>query len=138
MKWKTETIQLETHKQFELFDLTSEIEGEVYASEIKHGLCIITVPHATAALIANENEAGLKEDMMTRIQALAPEENNYKHDQLDNNARAHIIAGILGPDLTFVIEEGRLVRGAWQNIFFVELDGPRSTRKVVVKIFGEK
>jgi secondary thiamine-phosphate synthase enzyme len=138
MKWKTQTIQLETHKQFELVDLTSEIEGEVYASEVKQGICVITAPHATAALITNENEVGLKDDILNRIIELAPDNSNYQHNRIDNNARAHIISSIVGSDLSFVIEEGRLVRGKWQNIFFVELDGPRANREVMIKIFGEK
>ncbi|MFA6392219.1 MAG: secondary thiamine-phosphate synthase enzyme YjbQ [Patescibacteria group bacterium] len=138
MKWKTQIIRLETQKQFELLDLTSEIENEVYDSEIKQGICIITSTHATSSLIINENESGLKEDILNRILALAPDGENYQHNRIDNNARAHVIASILGTSLTLTIEEGRLVRGKWQNIFFVELDGPRANREVMIKIFGEK
>lgn len=137
MKWKTETIQLSTDQQFQLIDITSEIESEILSYEIKKGICIITVPHATAGLVVNENEKGVKEDILDRILALAPEGISYQHDRIDNNARAHVISSILGTDKTFIIEDGELVRGAWQNIFFVELDGPRSSRQVVIKIIGE-
>ncbi|MFA6272108.1 MAG: secondary thiamine-phosphate synthase enzyme YjbQ [Patescibacteria group bacterium] len=138
MKWKTQTIRLETQKQFELFDLTQEIENEVYDSEVKQGVCIITTTHATSALIINENESGLRGDILNRILALAPEGEDYQHNRIDNNARAHVIASILGTSLTLIIEEGRLIRGKWQNIFFVELDGPRANREVIIKMFGEK
>ncbi|MFA6272793.1 MAG: secondary thiamine-phosphate synthase enzyme YjbQ, partial [Patescibacteria group bacterium] len=73
-----------------------------------------------------------------KILTLAPEGEDYQHNHIDNNARAHVIASILGTSLTLIIEEGHLVRGKWQNIFFVELDGPRVNREVMVKIFGEK
>lgn len=137
MKWKTETIQLSTSDQFQLVDLTADLEELVRLSGIESGACVINVPHATASLIANENEEGVKKDIMGRIKALAPENLFYQHDQIDNNARAHVISSILGTDNIFIIDQGRLVRGTWQNIFFVELDGPRSSRRVVVKIIGE-
>jgi secondary thiamine-phosphate synthase enzyme len=138
MKWKTQTIPIVTSKQFELLDITSEIENEIYDSEIKQGMCVVTVTHATSSLIINENEYGLKEDILNRILALAPETEEYQHNRIDNNARAHVIASILGSSLTLLIEEGRIVRGKWQNIFFVELNGPRSNREIMVKILGEK
>ncbi|PIS42525.1 MAG: hypothetical protein COT24_03075 [Candidatus Kerfeldbacteria bacterium CG08_land_8_20_14_0_20_40_16] len=137
MKWVTENIEFATGEKYQLLDITYDIEEKINSLSIESGVCIINVPHATAGLIANENETGVKEDILNRILALAPENVTYQHDRIDNNARAHVISSIIGTDSVFIIEEGRLVRGIWQNIFFVELDGPRSVRKVVIKIFGE-
>ena len=137
MKWKTETIQFSTDQQCQLVDITSELEDKISFTGIKSGVCIINIPHATAGLVINENEEGVKEDILNRILALAPGDISYQHDQIDNNARAHIISSIIGTDNVLIIENGQLVRGTWQNIFFVELDGPRFARQVVVKFFGE-
>lgn len=130
-------ITFSTKGKFGLISLANEIEAFVRNAGVANGLCQIYVPHATAALIANENESGVKEDILNRILALAPEKGKYEHDRIDHNARAHIIASILGPDLSLPIIRGILVRGAWQDIFFVELDGPRSERRVVIKILSD-
>lgn len=137
MKWHTEEISFSTTKKHQLVDITSEVEEKIFPSEVENGVCIISVPHATASLIVNENEKGVRKDILDRILALAPDDISYQHDRIDNNSRAHVISSIIGTDKTFIIENGELVKGTWQNIFFVELDGPRSVRRVVIKIFGE-
>ncbi len=131
---KFKEITFPTKGKFGLISIASEIEEFVRELGVSHGVCHVYIPHATAALITNENESGVKEDILKRILALAPEKEKYLHDKIDNNARAHIIASILGPDINFPIIEGMLVRGAWQDIFFVELDGPRPERKVIINI----
>ncbi|MDZ7798762.1 MAG: secondary thiamine-phosphate synthase enzyme YjbQ [Patescibacteria group bacterium] len=131
---KYKELKLSTKGQFGLVNISSEVDEFVRNSGIEEGVCYIFVPHATAALIANENESGVKEDILTRILALAPDNIKYKHDQIDNNARAHIMASILGPEIFFPITQAMLVRGTWQDIFLVELDGPRSERRVILKI----
>lgn len=137
MKWYSDEIKLVTDKKYQLVDITTKVKEKVYPSEVENGLCVVSVPHATAGLIVNENEAGVKEDILNRIQALAPDNISYQHNRIDNNAQAHVISSIIGTDKTFIIENGEMVRGTWQNIFFVELDGPHAKRRVVVKIFGE-
>jgi len=127
-------INFSTDKPFALINITSDIENFVSASGVESGICFIFVPHATAALIVNEDERGVKEDILRRILALAPETENYQHDRIDNNARAHVIASILGSSLVFPLFQGKLMRGTWQEIFFVELDGPREQRRVILKI----
>jgi len=134
---KYKEIKLSTKGQFGLVNISSEVDEFVRNSGIEKGICYVFVPHATAALIANENESGVKEDILKRVLALAPDNIKYQHDRIDNNARAHIIASILGPGIFFPIAQGMLVRGTWQDIFLVELDGPRDQRKVVMKIISD-
>lgn len=134
---KLHNLKFSTSCKYCLVNITNEVQSLVKKSRIENGLCVIFVPHATASIVVNENEEGIKEDILNRILALAPESLDYQHDQIDNNARAHIIASILGPSVTFIIENGGLKLGTWQEIFFVELDGPRSSRQVDIKIIGE-
>jgi len=126
-------INISSSKKYQLINITGQVLDCLKKSKTKEGFLIVFVPHSTCALIANEDEEGVKEDILERIKALAPDK-NYQHNRIDNNAQAHIIASILGPSLTFPIKNGEIVRGTWQDIFLVELDGPRSLRKVVVKI----
>jgi len=95
---------------------------------------MISVPHATAAVITNEGERGLMSDILTRIREIFPQSPGYLHNRIDDNADAHLAATFLGHSCSFPIEDNRLVRGTWQNIFVVELDGPRSRREVHLNI----
>lgn len=89
--------------------------------------------HATAAIILEENESGLKQDFVKFFKNLAEKE-GWKHDCIDDNASAHLLAGFIGQSRVLPISEGELVRGTWQNIFLVELDGPRRLRRVCISI----
>lgn len=130
-----EEITLTTASKVELVDVTSQVEEVVVKSNIAEGICLVFVPHGTAALWVNENELRLKEDVLGLIKSLIPER-DYKHNLIDDNATAHLGSSLLGQSITFPIKNNQLVRGTWQNIFLVELDGPRNQRKVVVEVIG--
>ena len=99
---------------------------------------MVSVPHATAALIVNEHEQGLLQDLLARIEALFPESFPYRHNAIDDNADAHVAAAFLGHNRAFPVTGGKVIRGTWQNLFLVELDGPRSRREVIVQVIGDK
>lgn len=126
-----------TGKLIEFVDITRDVEDVVTESGIIRGLVNVFVPHATAAILANENEYGLLNDFTELIRELFRPGGSWMHNRIDNNAHAHLAAGFIGADKTFPVENGRLVRGRWQNIFLVELDGPRSMRRVIVTVSGE-
>lgn len=133
----TEEISLSTSKRTQLINITTEVENIVRRSGVKEGICIIHVPHATASIIANEDESGLKQDIVRWIETNIPWNEEWKHNTIDNNAAAHIAASIFGNARVFPIKEGRLIRGMWQEIFLLELDGPRSTRRILVTVIGQ-
>ena len=130
-------LMLRSSERRQLIDLTSQVTQFVRNSKVKDGICIISVPHATAAVIANEHETGLLDDLLRKIEALFPESASYSHNAIDDNADAHVASAFLGHARTFPIINRELVRGTWQNIFFVELDGPRSRRDVVLQAMGD-
>ncbi len=138
MKVYYREIRISTHSRFELIDITHEVEQIVEESGIKNGMCLIFAPHATAAIIANEHESGLISDILTKIKEITePGSNKWRHNIIDDNAHAHIGSALIGADRVFPVINGRLVRGTWQNIFVVEMDGPRSLRHVIVMVMGE-
>jgi len=92
--------------------------------------------HATAAVICNENESGFIHDVLQKVKELFPPGAGYMHDRIDDNASSHIGSAFIGASRTFPVNSGRLVRGTWQNIFLLELDGPRSRRNVNVHVIG--
>jgi len=127
-------FSIKTSKQQEIIDLTNEVKKIVSQSKIKEGICLIYVPHATCAIIINENyDAGVCEDIISALNKVIPLHAGYKHDKVDNNSAAHIKSAIIGPSETVSIKKGNLQLGAWQGIALTEFDGPRK-RKVIVKI----
>ncbi len=125
-------FSISSKDRYQLIDITSEVEGVVADSGVKDGLCLVFVPHSTAAIVLTENEEGLKKDWLAVLKKLVSGF-DFLHDRIDNNADSHILSGLLGQGKTLPIEKGRLIRGTWQQIFLAELDGPRE-RKVSVSI----
>jgi|SRR3954463_13219865 len=126
-------LKVRTSKRYEVIDLTRQIAEAVKAAHISEGLCSIYVPHATAAIIINENDdQQIGFDLLDALEKLIPE-GIWRHDQVDSNGAAHLKAAILGPSETIPIQDSRLALGTWQAVMLVELDGPRD-RKVIVTI----
>ncbi len=126
-------MDIQTNACIELIDITDRVRGLVNESGIKDGICVISTRHTTCSIIINENESGLRTDILGILETLIPKDQNYAHDRIDNNAHSHLRAILLGMSEIIPVENGHLVLGTWQSIFFVELDGPRK-RSVNIKI----
>ena len=123
--------KVKTRSQTELIDITSEIQELVRISGIDNGICMLFVPHTTAAVTINESaDPSVKADILMVLNTVIPWKAEYRH--LEGNSPAHVKSSIIGPSELLAIENGRLVLGTWQGIFFCEFDGPR-TRKIHVK-----
>jgi len=134
----SKSIIISSTSRRQLIDITGEVQEFVREQHLANGICLISVPHATAAIVANENETGLMRDLLAKIEDLFPESGRYAHNAIDDNADAHLAASFLGHSRSFAIAKGRLVQGTWQNIFLVELDGPRSRREVHLQVLGDR
>ena len=97
-------------------------------------MCVFT-PHATAAITINENDdPNIGVDLIAALRKAVADHDGWLHDRVDDNAASHIKSAIVGPSQSIPLIDGRLARGRWQNVFFCEFDGPRSTRKVIVTV----
>lgn len=122
---------LRTQRRCEVVDITDRVAKIVAESGVAEGLCCVYVPHATAAVVINENDdPNICDDLLDALAKLVPE-GIWRHDRVDNNAAAHIKAAMLGPSETVPIRNGRLCLGTWQAIMLVDLDGPRQRRILV-------
>jgi secondary thiamine-phosphate synthase enzyme len=137
VKIYVEEFYVSTKSREEIVVVTNEVESIVRRSGVKNGIALIYVPHATALLTANENEPRLKEDILNKLRALFPRGARYRHDEIDDNANAHLANLFVGFHLVMPVVDGRLRRGTWQEIMLIEMDGPRSRRSVVVVVLGE-
>ncbi|NMO08702.1 secondary thiamine-phosphate synthase enzyme YjbQ [Methanobacterium subterraneum] len=136
MVLKRGTVGVNTSQRVKIQDITPEVDAVLKTSGVKDGLLNIYSRHSTSAVVINENETGLVNDFQLALQKLVPEGAGYQHDRIDNNADSHIRGFLLGGSQTIPFENGRMMLGTWQSIFFVELDGPRQ-RKLTVTVMGD-
>lgn len=133
MKILNEDIIIDTNSSVELINITSTVNKIVRSNEIQNGLVNISTKHTTSGIIINEDEIGLKKDILNLLENIIPHD-NYLHDRIDNNARSHLKSIILTPNQTIPIIDGKISLGTWQSIFFLELDGPRKRRNVKITV----
>ena len=129
------TEKLPTRIRNEILDITPRVAELVARSGIKDGLCVVFVPHTTAAVSINENaDPDVKHDVTEKLSTLIPErEPFYQH--AEGNSDSHLKTILTGPSVTLIVDKGKLLLGTWQGIYFCEFDGPR-TRSYHVKILG--
>jgi len=117
-----EKIFLSTSQRIEIVDITSIVSEKVRS--VENGVVVLYVPHTTAGVFINEGfDPTVREDLIDTLQRLVPYSAAYKH--LEGNADAHIKSTLIGSSITVIVENGRLMLGRWQSIFFAEFDGPR-------------
>ena len=132
MESKLYELPVKTAAHTQMIDITREVAGCIADSGVKEGLCLLFVPHTTAAVTINENaDPDVKTDIMREIGKIVPWEDGYRH--YEGNSAAHLKSSLMGFSEAVIISEGRPVLGTWQGIYFLEYDGPRN-RKLYVKI----
>lgn len=118
-------LTVNSSRQIEFIDITSQINRAVTTCGCKSGICHLYNPHTTAGLTINEGaDPAVQEDLIAIFKRLAPEAHHYKH--LEGNSPAHAMTTIVGSSTMVFIDNGTLLLGTWQRIFFCEFDGPRT------------
>jgi len=126
--------KIQTTKPQQFIDITHRVAEEVKKSNVKDGIAVIYVPHTTAGVTINESaDPDVVQDMITSLNKTYPVHGEYLH--FEGNSHAHIKASLMGSSCTVIIQDGKLLLGTWQGIYFCEFDGPRS-RKFYVKIIN--
>ncbi len=129
-------LNVDTTKHTQMVDITDMIRKAVADSGVTDGICTVFVPHTTAAVTINENaDPDVVRDLTTEINKIVPWEDGYRH--MEGNSAAHLKASMIGFSEQIIIDDGRLVLGTWQGIWFCEYDGPRR-RSVYVKLMGDR
>ena len=123
-------VRTSSHTQ--MVDITRQVQKIVTDSGVQEGICVIFVPHTTAAVTINENaDPDVQTDFMKEINKIVPWEDGYRH--MEGNSAAHLKSSMMGFSETVIIDQGRLLLGTWQGIYFLEYDGARN-RRVYVKV----
>ncbi|MFC6732527.1 MULTISPECIES: secondary thiamine-phosphate synthase enzyme YjbQ [unclassified Haladaptatus] len=124
-------LSVSTNERVELVDISDRVAGELPSDAT--GICTVFCTHTSAGLLIQENESRLKRDLLGLLERVVPEAGGYEHDEIDDNADAHLRATLLDSSLSIPVKNGALQLGTWQTIFLVECDGPR-TRNIIVTV----
>jgi secondary thiamine-phosphate synthase enzyme len=128
-------FNLKTTARNQFVEITDQARDAVSAAGTKSGLCVVYCPHTTAAITVNENaDPDVVHDMLLYLnKTIAKDQPGFRHGE--GNSDSHIKASLVGPSVTLVVDDGDIVLGQWQGVYFCEFDGPR-TREVVVQVIG--
>jgi len=128
-------FSVRTSRQNEWINISAQVEKFVAGSGVSEGICVVFVPHTTAAVTINENaDPDVTHDLSFALDQISPDRREFRHGE--GNSAAHAKSSLVGPSLSLIVSDRRLLLGTWQGIWFTEYDGPR-TRKVFVRVMGE-
>ncbi len=138
MKHATDYLAFETPNRRDYVNITDRVESFVRSSGIRHGLCLVNPMHITAAVYVNDDESRLIQDIDDWLERLAPHEptEQYRHNDGEDNADAHLKRQLMSHQIVLPITDGRLDLGPWEQVFYAEFDG-RRPKRLVIKVLGE-
>ena len=133
----TDYLVFQTRARRELVNITQRVAAIVQRAGIREGMCLVSAMHITAGIWVNDEEDGLKTDVLAWLEQLAPARPDYLHHRTgEDNADAHLKRTLMHHQVILPVTDGRLDLGPWEQVFYAEFDGRRKKR-VVVKVLGE-
>jgi secondary thiamine-phosphate synthase enzyme len=138
VKHATDYLLFETPNRRDYVNITPRVEEFVRRSGIREGLCLVNPMHITAAVYVNDDEGGLIADIDEWLERLAPHEptTQYRHNDGEDNADAHLKRQLMAHQVVLAITEGKLDLGPWEQVFYAEFDG-RRRKRVLLKAIGD-
>jgi secondary thiamine-phosphate synthase enzyme len=145
---KLEKVEVQSRKDMEMIDITAEVDRVVAASGARDGIVLVMTSHTSSSLLVTEGIECLERDVLAHLERLAPKQPpdgtyGYSHNRyLDFDGRVGFNAGdhlksiLGGVSCLFPIENGVVVRGSRQRVYFVEYDGPLA-RTVLIHVIGQ-
>ena len=135
----TQHIELSTHGDAEVVDITGPVRNGIAKSGLRNGIGCVFVPGSTGGVTTIEYEPGCVKDLQGLFDRIAPEGQDYEHEKRwgDGNGHSHLRAALLGPSLSFPFSEGAPALGTWQQIVFVDFDNRARKRRIVLQLVGE-
>lgn len=127
-------LTIQTSRNNEVVDITSRLNTLIQQEGVEAGLCHVFITHTTAAITTADLDPGTDQDMLDAYFGMLPDI-PYRHPHNPDHAPDHILATLMGPDVTVPVKDGRLVLGTWQRVVLFEFDGGRK-RNVMVSFVG--
>ncbi len=135
----SDTIRFSTGGFSDIIDLTEKVEKIVGESGIREGIVAVSATGSTASVTTMEFEPALVEDFREKLEQLISSRERSRHSETwgDDNGFSHMRASLMGPSVTLPVNGGRLVRGTWQQIVYIDHDNRPRDREVFVQLVGE-
>lgn len=131
---KTQEFTLHTDREG-MYNVTTQVRTAVRESGVQSGMAIVYCPHTTAGITINENaDPDVQHDLLLGLAAAFPDRREFRH--AEGNSAAHLKSSCVGASQRVLIENGHLLLGTWQGVYFCEFDGPR-TRRFYVKVLAD-
>jgi secondary thiamine-phosphate synthase enzyme len=131
-----EIVEIRTSAHSCAVDITHHVASKLKQISASDGICLIYTPHTTAGLTINEGaDPDVMDDVLKTLESLVPWRGVYKHTE--GNSAAHVKAVLTGGSVQVIVDSGKPVLGAWERIFLLEFDGPR-TRKIFIQFLAEE
>ena len=128
-------ITVSSRHHCDWINISAEVKKAVTASGVREGLCVVFIPHTTAAVTVNENaDPDVPHDIGFALDCISPHRGEFRHSE--GNSDAHTKTTLVGPSVTLIVAGGKLLLGTWQGVWFNEYDGPRN-RRVYIRVLGE-
>ncbi|WP_295435244.1 secondary thiamine-phosphate synthase enzyme YjbQ [uncultured Thiodictyon sp.] len=141
MKVITRTLRLATVDAIALIDISADVDRLFQSCGLRDGVLTLMSPHTTAHINLNEREPQLQLDMLDFLMRLVERDGDYRHNRAPvdgrDNAHSHLMGLLMNATESVPFADGKLLLGAWQSVFFVELDGPRAERQVHLQLLGQ-
>ena len=136
----TKSISLQTKGECDIIDITSQVQEQLAAAEIKDGAVTVFITGSTAGVTTIENEPGLISDFKEMWERVVPKNMEYRHDRAwgEGNGYSHVRASLLGASLTVPFNDNKLSLGTWQQLVVVDFDNRPRSRQVLLQIMGEQ
>ena len=137
MRIHNDYMTVQSKKKREFLNITPNVKAAMEKSGIRDGVILVCALHVNSAVLVNDEEAGLLQDVDAWLEKVAPHRDDYKHGaKFESNASAHLQAILVHHQVLVPISEGKLELGPWQQVIYAELDGLRPKR-ILIKVMGE-
>lgn len=125
------TFSVRTCNRNQLIDITAEVQSALGEFGATNGVCTVFCPHTTGGITINENaDPSVCTDLIKTLdQLVPPDQAHFTH--AEGNSDSHLKSTLVGASEQILVQDGEMILGTWQSIYFAEFDGPR-TRKVHV------
>ncbi len=136
----SKTIHITTKGFSDIIDLTNKVENVIDESGIREGIANISAIGSTASITTMEFEPALVEDFKEKLEQLVSSRERSRHSETwgDDNGFSHMRASLMGPGITMPVSKGKLVRGTWQQVVYIDHDNRPRDREVFIQIMGEQ
>jgi len=125
-------LQISTNNYISFVDISAQVKQFIKESKVQDGIILVYTPHTTAGITINENaDPSVMSDITNFISKKIPHEEYFRH--YEGNSPSHIMSSLFSASETLIINNGEIILGQWQGIYFCEFDGPR-TRNIFLKI----